>query len=90
MRNLRAGATAPRGQCLTRNEPAYCAVDYALGGGGSGERLGEGGVRTDSSESADGTAAGTRTSSGLDASAVGPHGAIESQPSGAQGRLHGS
>ncbi len=79
----------PAGRRLTRQAPACCSVDYALGGGGSGERVAEGGVRIASPSKADGTAGAKRTDSRLDASAVGPHGAMDSQPSADQGRLHG-
>ena len=62
-----------------------CEVDYALGGGGSGGETWEGGARTVSGATEDGTSCGARGDSSTDAIASGAHGIIDSQSPGTNG-----
>ena len=72
------------------SRPAYCEVDYALGGGRSGVWTCEGGVSTASRAMDGGTISGDPSDSAGDASAIGAHGVMDEHPSGAHGSLQGA
>ena len=67
-----------------------CELGYALGGGSSGGSFIEGGVSTLPAATEDGIVVGVPSRSVIEASAIGAQGAIDWQPSGAQGNSHGA
>jgi hypothetical protein len=64
-------------------------VDYALGGGSSGARLGDVGASRSSESGGSISAASCVTFAVATVSAAGEHGAIDWQPFGAQGNWQG-
>ena len=90
MRELRPGAPPVLTGGRERLTNSVCAVDYALGGGSSGARIWEGGVRTTCGGTGEGDASGACNSCASDATAIGAQGAIDWQPPGAQGSSHGA
>jgi hypothetical protein len=68
---------------VSGSRTACCEVDYALGGGDSGGETGDGGVKTRSAVTEEGTPSGACIDSSVDASASAAQGVIVRQSSGA-------
>ena len=67
-----------------------CEVDYALGGGSSGGETWDGGTRTASAVTEDGTVWGARGNSSTDARASGAQGVMDSQSPSGDGESQGA